>query len=147
MTGSDTYFVCDSLYDMFTIESKNENYILPDNNIIKLIKLIKNESYKIMYKNLMGLLSNKSGKREYAFTNEILLYKFFDKYLLKNYNFNDCMKINKSSFINNLIPKKTIYHESVIKNKIIIREHFNIDNNMQFQTFSEMFQSLFNIYS
>ena len=144
MSGYDVYVLFDNIYNMFTEEKKLN---IPEKKTIKLIKNIKDDSYKIMYKNLMRFLSNKDGKepykKNYSFTNEIILYKYFSNFLLKNVKKNDI--INSPIDKKNLIIDVDIIKEAFFKNKKIIINHYNIENDIIYNNVSDMVNNVFNL--
>lgn len=143
MSGIDIYTSFTNLYNMFT-EEKKYNIIIPCKNTIQLIKNIKNETYKIMYKNLMNLLSNKSGKKIYEYTNETILYRFFNKYLLKNFKKTDFLEINQKNSIFNIFPSQELFIDAYNKHKYIIRHHFNINNPFTHNNIDDLLNNLYN---
>jgi hypothetical protein len=140
MSGYDVYTSFKNLYDMF-LEEKKFNITIPNNNIIKLISNIKNDTYKTMYKNLMSFLSNKNGKKEYYFTNEMILYKHFKKFLLKNFKKGDFL--NVSGDLDYIFPDQETFINAYNNNKFITRHHYNINNDIIFNDVGEMLDGLY----
>jgi hypothetical protein len=97
-----------------------------------------------MYKNLMNLLSNKSGKKTYEYTNEIILYKFFNNYLLKNFKKTDFLEINQKNSIFNIFPSQELFIDAYNKHKYIIRHHFNINNPIIHNNINDLLNNLYN---
>lgn len=140
MSGYDVYISFKNLHDMF-LEEKKHNLIMPNSNIIKLITNIKNDTYKIMYKNLMNFLSNKSGKKEYDFTNEIILYKHFNKYLLKNFKKDDFLIVNGT--LDYIFPNQELFINAYNNKKFITRNHYNINNSIIYDNINDMLNGLY----
>ena len=140
MSGYDVYTSFKNLYNMFS-EEKKYNIIIPKKDIIKLITDIKNDSYKIMYKNLMSFLSNKSGKKDYDYTNEIILYKHFNKYLLKNFKKEDFM--NVSGVLDYIFPDQELFINAYNDKKFIARHHYDINNSITFDNINDMLNALY----
>jgi len=141
MSGYDVYISFKNLYSMFTEETKY-NIPIPIKKIVKLINTIKNDSYKIMYKNLMKYLSNKSGKLDFEYTTKILLYKHFDYLLLKHYKKSDFMDLNKSD--DRIFPSQELLLSAYYNNKYISRIHYNVNNPIIVNNLNEMIDKMYN---
>jgi len=141
MSGYDVYISFKNLYIMFT-EEKKYNIPLPVNKTVKLINAIKNDSYKIMYKNLMKYLSNKSGKLDFEYTTKTLLYKHFDYLLLKHYKKSDFMDLSKSD--DRIFPSQELLLSAYYNNKYISRVHYHIKNPIINNNLNDMMDTLYN---
>ena len=149
MSGYDVYVLFSNLMDMFT-EEKKFNIPIPNDVTLSFIKGIKNDSYKIMYKNIMSILSVKEGKKKtFPFTNELLLNKYFSKHLLKNYKESDFIhskndKTDKNDKYNILIDIEVI-KKALINNKKIIINNYNLNFDLKYDKVEDFLDNTYNI--
>jgi hypothetical protein len=143
LTGYDVYTLTSNFNYVFTDEIKNTSS-MPSIEHIKLVKDIKDFIYNLMYKNIMEIISNKDGIiQNYEYTNKIILYKFFDYMLLKNYKLDSFININEENTECYCLPKPETCIESYKLKKNMIVNYYNYNNKLLFTSLEEKFNSLY----
>ena len=155
MTGYDIYFLLTYLYGLFTDKEFIKLKFFPKIPVaqLKYINIMCDYTHKIMLTNIKKLMDNtiklsEDKTNNTLNTNELLLYKFYNHFLLKNYSKND-FYCNK-----NLIKElpgyfqfleSPIWIEIINNKKIYITNVYNLQNEIKIKTLQELMDSYIDI--
>jgi hypothetical protein len=135
MSGYDIYYLLSYLYSLFTDKQflKLKFFPVHPTAQLKYILNMFNYTKKIMLQNIKKLMDN-TLKDSIINTNEILLYKFYDKFLLKNYSKEDfyvdkTLKSDTSGYFQFLESEEWL--DIIYNKKLYITNVYNLQNELK----------------
>jgi hypothetical protein len=151
MTGYDIYYLLKNLYSFFTDKQFLKLKFFPQLPVKDLNFIYKmfNHLDKTMLKNIKKLMNN-NFKGYITNTNELLLYKFFNQYLLKNYNKEDFYKpkptkLDRPCYFQFLDDDEWKY--LIESNQIYIQNIFNINNKFDINNLEQYINTYIHNYT